>query len=115
MRERESERSVVAAAEAPSLDTVFDVLSDGRRRRTLYYLHDAEDGVATISDLADWVTLLEDTSGRDAVLTSLRHVHVPKLVDAGVAEYDARSGTVRYWAPPALEEWLEHAYHKERP
>jgi len=114
MRERESGRSVVATAESLSLDTVFDVLASGRRRRVLYYLHDAEDGVATITELTDWVTSLEDGAGRDAVLASLRHVHVPRLVDAGVAEYDPRSGTVRYWAPPSLEEWLEHAYHKER-
>jgi hypothetical protein len=43
----------------------------------------------------------------------LQHIHLPKLEDAGILEQDPRSETVRYWSQPSVEEWLEHAQHKE--
>jgi len=43
----------------------------------------------------------------------LQHIHLPKLEDAGILEQDPRSETVRYWGQPSVEEWLEHAQHKE--
>lgn len=44
---------------------------------------------------------------------ALLHSHLPKLANAGVIEYDARSGTIRYWVHPSLQEWIEHAEYKE--
>ncbi|WP_254768503.1 DUF7344 domain-containing protein [Salinilacihabitans rarus] len=118
MRNSERESAAVAAGPLPSLDLVFDVLSDQRRRYALYYLYDAPDGVATVDEIADHVVALEAPpehaeDHRLHVLTSLQHVHLPKLEDAGIVEHDARSETVRYWRQPSLEEWLEHAQHKE--
>ncbi|RKD94979.1 hypothetical protein ATJ93_1826 [Halopiger aswanensis] len=142
---------MVATDATPSLDLVFDLLSNRRRRFALYYLYDQPDGVATIDDLTDHVARLErrtleteadteslseseiesDSSSnstgesdaasvstatgdrRQQIQTELQHIHLPKLEDAGVLEHDPRSETVRYWTQPSLEEWLEHAYHKE--
>lgn len=118
MRKPEREASPIPASETPSLDQVFDLLADRRRRYALYYLYDTTDGVATVGELADHVMALEDESAepedrRLAVLTALEHVHLPKLEDAGVLEYDKRSSSIRYWGQPSLDEWLEHALHKE--
>lgn len=44
---------------------------------------------------------------------ALLHSHLPKLANAGVLEYDARSGAIRYWVHPSLQEWIEHAERKE--
>ncbi|AEH35352.1 hypothetical protein Halxa_0713 [Halopiger xanaduensis SH-6] len=144
---------MVASDATPSLDLVFDLLSNRRRRYALYYLYEQPDGVATTGDLTDHVAELEmrtleaegDTESisepeieaestpdstvesgsesesastasgdrRRQIRTELQHVHLPKLEDAGVLEHDPRSETVRYWTQPSLEEWLEHAYHKE--
>ncbi|WP_449405037.1 DUF7344 domain-containing protein [Halegenticoccus soli] len=38
---------------------------------------------------------------------------LPKLAAAGVVEYDSRSGMVRYVSRPVVEEWVEHARHRE--
>ncbi|MFC4988441.1 DUF7344 domain-containing protein [Saliphagus infecundisoli] len=115
---RETERSTARLVrEAPSLDLVFDLLADRQRRYALYYLSEARDGVATVDDLVEHVSRLEDgpgEPGRASVRAALEHVHLPKLADAGVIEHDARSGTVRYWRQPSIEEWLEHARYKER-
>ncbi|WP_265112005.1 DUF7344 domain-containing protein [Halosolutus halophilus] len=123
MRETEGEPTSLAVEATPSLDLIFDMLSNRRRRQVLYDLNDRPDGVATIDELADTVAAREHGSGgtdldadehRTQIRTELQHVHLPKLEDAGIIEHDRRSETVRYWTQPSLEEWLEHAQHKER-
>ena len=123
MREQERGSEPVASEVTSALDLVFDLLSNRRRRYALYYLYDQPDGVATLEELTDGVVTTErqlpgqnptaTESHRDAVRTELQHVHLPKLADAGMLEHDRRSETVRYWMQPSLEEWLEHAEHKE--
>ncbi|WP_255167416.1 DUF7344 domain-containing protein [Natrononativus amylolyticus] len=118
MRETDRQSASATTTAAPSLDVVFDTLADRRRRYALYYLHDVSDGVATIDDVSSYIVARENSEHDPAdhrrhVMTALRHVHVPKLEDLGVVEYDSRSETVRYWSQPTLEEWLEHARHKE--
>ncbi|MFC4438393.1 MULTISPECIES: DUF7344 domain-containing protein [Natrialbaceae] len=124
MRERERGSKPITDRTAPSLDLVFDLLSNRQRRYVLYYLYEQPDGVATVDELTDHVVALEhrtaSSEGEDAsdvhretIRTELQHVHLPKLADAGMVEHDQRSDTVRYWSQPSLEEWLEHAHHKE--
>lgn len=139
MRETEGESTGLTAQVTPSLDLIFDLLSNRRRRYTLYYLHEQPDDVATIDEITDAVISLQcadsstestanpdvstdDTTDSESdseqrrlqVQTELQHTHLPKLEDAGVIEHDSRSDTVRYWNQPSLVEWLEHAQHKER-
>ncbi|QSW99394.1 DUF7344 domain-containing protein [Haloterrigena alkaliphila] len=136
MRETEGESTGVAAPGTPSLDLIFDILSNRRRRYVLYYLHEQPDGVATADEITDAVVSYQyatasadgdETAAADGddsepdleqrrlrVQTELQHTHLPKLEDAGVIEHDNRSEAVRYWTQPSLEEWLEHAKHKER-
>ncbi|OVE84125.1 DUF7344 domain-containing protein [Natronolimnobius baerhuensis] len=124
MRETEQASTPLEADVTPSLDEVFRLLSSRRRRYTLYHLYEQDDGVATATELTNHVARLEvaadetpPTEVTDELITTIRtelqHVHLPKLEDAGVLEQDQRSETVRYWTQPSLEEWLEHAYHKE--
>ncbi|MEY7848095.1 hypothetical protein AB7C87_02685 [Natrarchaeobius sp. A-rgal3] len=124
MRETERESTRLSTDTSPSLDLVFDLLSNRRRRYVLYFLYDQPDGVATLDDVTDNVVALESRAEdpesmseideqKLQVRTELQHVHVPKLEDSGILEHDRRSETVRYWTQPTLEEWLEHAYHKE--
>ncbi|MFC4541473.1 hypothetical protein ACFO5R_05985 [Halosolutus amylolyticus] len=123
MRETEGEPTSLAVEATPSLDLIFDILSNRHRREVLYHLNDRPDGVATVDELTDTVAAREHESGRadrdadeerNLIRTELQHVHLPKLEDAGIVEHDRRSETVRYWTQPSLEEWLEHAQHKER-
>ncbi|MDF9746079.1 DUF7344 domain-containing protein [Natrinema salsiterrestre] len=134
MRETKGGRTGLPASTTPSLDLLFDLLSNSRRRYALYHLNDQPDGVSTIEELASNIVTLErttetgDVSGnqtvggaletdsselQSGVQLELQHVHLPKLEEAGVIEHDRRSETVRYWQQPSLEEWLEHAQYKE--
>lgn len=136
MRETKGEGTTLRAEATPSLDLVFDLLSNSRRRYALYHLSDQPDGVATIESLTENVMEIEQTTdgdekdgsntsaqsehaqdspdARSGVQLELQHVHLPKLEDAGILEHDRRSETVRYWSQPSVEEWLEHAEYKER-
>lgn len=114
----EEERSI-----DQSIDVIFDALSDRHRRHVLRSLLEHGQEIA-ISDLA------EDLAGRDAgaprpevppqasqnrmeggddgvqkVTASLYHVHIPKLVDAGVVKYDPDRGIVR---PTESTRQVEH-------
>ncbi|MFC4549137.1 MULTISPECIES: DUF7344 domain-containing protein [Halorussus] len=109
------------AVTTPSFDVLFDLLSEKRRRYALYALTSAEDGLADVETLADKVAMME-AQADDAKLTeafhadvadSLRETHLPRIAAADIVDYDERSGTVRYWRQPTLEEYLEHTHYKE--
>jgi hypothetical protein len=84
-----------------SQDTVFDILSNPRRRYVLYYLRQ-EGGPVQLTRLAEHVAAWEneteveslDDQQRKRVYVSLYQTHVPKLADAGVVEYDKDQGSV---------------------
>lgn len=95
-------------------DEVFGALADERRRLTLAYLR-AIDGSVPIPELGERLVAADrvETSDKDDVVTALYHVHVPKLADAGLLEWDDRGVTTTDrgeslpaelpWVPPECE------------
>lgn len=82
-----------------TLDLVFDLLSNARRRHVLELLGD-HDGETSFRELTDAVARREmgepvSYDQRKRVYVSLRQSHLPRLADAGVVEYDRDRGTVR--------------------
>lgn len=81
-------------SERPSLDIIYGLLADERRRCALVYLQKHRS--IGLPDLAEEVACQEN----DASITDLTeeeikrvymefwHVHIPKLVDADIVEYD---------------------------
>ncbi|WP_336035109.1 DUF7344 domain-containing protein [Halobacterium yunchengense] len=82
-------------------DTVYDLLSNARRRFVLSYLRRRDEPVE-LSELSQQVAAWEnDTDVEDLtdqqvkrVYVSLYQTHVPKLSDAGLLEYDKDAGEV---------------------
>lgn len=85
----------------PSRNTVFDVLSNPRRRYMLSYLTQCEE--TEMSNLVHEVAAREyDTETaaitpeqRKRVYVSLTQTHVPKLCSVGLIEYDHESGAIQ--------------------
>lgn len=79
-------------------DAVFEALADGQRRALLAFLLDARE--ATVEELA--AVIEEQASGYrrgghgSDLVVRLHHVHLPKLADAGLVDYDHGSGQVKY-------------------
>ncbi|WP_299264175.1 DUF7344 domain-containing protein [Halorientalis sp.] len=116
---RQSERSVGSpdvtnpldtnrAVLTPSIDDVFELLSNDRRRRVCLYLQRTGVEVATLQNLVDALATGAGDEERERLAISLHHRHLPKLDQAGIVDYDPRSNTARYWGQPTVEKWAEH-------
>lgn len=89
------------------IDEILSLLADRHRRRGLCVLRNGGGRAMTLDTLASEIASADDvTADRATVETSLYHVHLPKLADAGVVEFDARSGDVRYRSVPLVEDVL---------
>lgn len=84
-----------------SKDTIFEALTNSRRRATLHYLEESE-GEANIGDLAEHIAADENgiselelnSAQRKRVYIGLYQCHLPKLDDMGIVEFDKHRGTV---------------------
>lgn len=82
-------------------DGVFEALASPRRRAALAYLRETEGSVA-LTELATEIAHRERETGEPAlrheqwndVTAALAHVHLPKLADEGLVEYDEAAETV---------------------
>ncbi len=92
-----------SAAEDPSIDTRFRLLSNRRRRAVLVRLQVTTDGITTLGALATHIAACETeiapqavSSGqRKCVYVSLHQNHLPTLAAHDVIAYDRARGTVR--------------------
>ena len=86
------------------LDVLFDALADAHRRRVCRVIADGEGFAVTLEELAGSADAAEDVEPapstaeggdrRDGA-AGLHHVHLPKLRDASIVEYDCERRTVR--------------------
>lgn len=84
-----------AAETAPPEEELYAALSDDRRRRTLAYLVETR-AAATLDELITAIAAAEDrrpptqlsSSTTRTVGIALHHVHLPKLDEVGLVEYD---------------------------
>jgi len=90
-----------APSESLSEETVFDVLSNRRRRFTIHALKRA-DGAMQVKRISERVAAWEhgidpeavDYEQRRNVHSTLKRTHLPMLEDNGVIEYDAEANIV---------------------
>lgn len=82
-------------------DTVYDLLSNARRRFVLSYLRDRDEPIV-LSELSEEVAAWENDAPVEEltdqqikrVYVSLYQTHIPKLDESGLIEYDKESGEV---------------------
>jgi hypothetical protein len=94
-------RSEPTTSEALSKDTLFEILKNRRRRDALAYLK-ANDGVATLSDMAEFIAAKENdieigalsSSQRKRVYIGLYQCHLPKMAAAGVVDFEKNRGDI---------------------
>jgi hypothetical protein len=81
-----------------SAETTLPLLADPRRRQVIDRLSDT-DGVTTVDRIEQQRQAVDSTSpgGNESKQTGIErhHVHVPKLQEADVIEYDSSRGVVR--------------------
>jgi DNA-binding transcriptional ArsR family regulator len=86
-----------------SKETAFAILGNERRRLVLHALLQKTPGTdVSLGDLAEQVTAWENSVSvtevrsdeRKSVYTSLQQLHLPKMDETGIVEFDEREGTV---------------------
>ena len=106
-----------------SLDVMFEILKNERRRFVLKYFEDREGPVA-LGDLAEHVAAKENdkperelTSGeRKRVYVGLYQCHLPKMDDAGIVDFNRNRGRIELGEnADLLTEYLDTKQTEERP
>lgn len=85
-----------------SLDEIFELLKNRRRRDVIAYLRDGANGRATLSDLAEYIAAKENeieirelsSDQRKRVYIGLYQCHLPKMDEMGVIDFENNRGTV---------------------
>lgn len=78
-------------------DELFGVLSHHARRELVFYFESAApDDTASIDEVVGHIDTRVPSSNRAELRNSLQHAHLPKLVENGWVDYDARTGEIRY-------------------
>lgn len=114
MKTDTSDGTPPCTAGTPPASTVFELLTHRHRRYALYYLSQRL-GAVGLPDLVEAITLREGERAPDRLAAEFHHRHLPKLVDAGVVEYDPdRERIRRLPAAEALDPHLELAIGRDR-
>ena len=104
-----------AEPSAITSETVFEVLSNQRRRHILYFLKARGERV-TVRELSEQIAAWENgieiaavvPKERKRVYTALHQTHLPKMATVGVIDYDKDRGTLELTdAIAAFEIYLE--------
>nr|WP_317176075.1 hypothetical protein [Halovivax sp. KZCA124] len=95
-----------------SLDAILDILANERRRALLEYLWEEPDNSGSFEEATRYtIAKIGRKRGvqpnHDDILVDLHHRQLPKMVDAGVIDYDIRSQSIRYHENERLEEAYE--------
>ena len=94
-----------------STEIALRVVADPCRRSILTQLIDGEKTVVTTDTLVDRISPENPppkTTGThaDSLLIAVQHIHLPKLEDANLIEYDPRTKTIRYTPNERVERVL---------
>lgn len=99
---------------------VFKVLSLQSCRYIIYYFLVASESSVPIEDLVTGIQTLVSHNSEQPTLVNgdnlkalLTERAIPQLEQLDVVEYDSRSGSVRYYQRPFIEEYAEHAAYQE--
>lgn len=100
-----------------SADTLFDLLKNRRRRYLLYALNESTSAVVTLDELTGRILEWERRMNagveaptaelKERIRISLHHVHLPKVSESGLIEYDYRSKTIHKETMPSAAAFLD--------
>lgn len=97
-----------ANADRATTDSVHSALANSDRRAVLAFFETSPTQTASLTDLTAYVAARHspsDPRSTAQIRTHLHHVDLPKLDEAGLVEYDARTATVRYREQAPIEGW----------
>lgn len=95
------------------LTETLDILTHPYRRYVLYYLANESEGVSidTLTfEIAKWdgvKTRTDRNNGSNDIKTGLRHMHLPRMADAGIILFGANMDSVELRETDGLDRFLD--------
>lgn len=90
-------------------DKIYAVLADHPRRLILHYLRDSPENMASRQQISEHISEHDLGPQRaETVAIKLHHVHLPKLTEAGIVEYNPQTGIIQYTPRPIVETHLNY-------
>lgn len=89
-----------------SVSDQCELLASPRRQAVLRYLMDHPEDPVSVDTLAGYVLAEDPNQDRQNVTFSLCHLHLPKLAEAGVINFDSAHRRVCYRPHSELEQHL---------
>ncbi|ODR80228.1 hypothetical protein BG842_06110 [Haladaptatus sp. W1] len=91
------------------LTLLYKLLADHRRRVLLQCLRNTDASLSVSALVTELTQRDEQVSPDESTNTEIavHHIHLPKLADAGVVEYDQSAQQATYSAPPQVDALLE--------
>lgn len=91
-----------------AVDGVFDALNHPHRRDVVTLLTENPNRTFRLDDVVEHLLQQASTTDLDRtdLTIQLRHVHLPKLAEHGVVEFDPRGDLLRYLPAADVEEWM---------
>jgi|AntRauMinimDraft_3_1070383.scaffolds.fasta_scaffold00075_29 hypothetical protein len=100
--EKDDERPLVVTTGTESAHDVYSVMANELRRNALAVIANEPTGMDVsrlVEEVADRIEAAKTEAASDEVVQevrqSLHHIHMPKMVSAGLVEYDDESRTVK--------------------
>ncbi|QFU84625.1 DUF7344 domain-containing protein [Natronorubrum aibiense] len=89
-----------------TLDKIFELLENKRRRYALYYLYE-RDGPVAVGELIEKIDEWEDEQPHhdvpdrfDTLSADLKHTHLPRSSEVEFVQYDPEQGVVQIQGSP---------------
>ncbi|KAA9396031.1 hypothetical protein Har1130_17025 [Haloarcula sp. CBA1130] len=104
-----------------SLDVIFEILKNSRRREVLHFLRERDEQVS-LGELAEHVAAIENETTTDALTSSERkrvyvglyQCHLPKMDDIGVIDFNQDRGHITLTEKANdFEEYLDRSEEEE--
>lgn len=96
---------------SPSVDDVLGVLAHPMRREVIRFCTERQVDQTDLDAIVDYLDgetgWADEAVDRDQLKLRLHHLHLPKLADGGLLEFDPRSGQIRYRSHDMVESWLD--------
>lgn len=97
-----------------ALDDIFGVLADPMRREVIRYCADHANEPTDLDTVVDYLAeqRRDGEPDRDRIALRLHHLHLPKLAETGLVEFDPDSGRLEYRSNDAIESCLSEIRHE---
>lgn len=96
-----------------NLDTCLRLVADQYRRQIIHHLRHEANGTTTFDDLVEQISSQasdfknDPPQGREKIAIQLHHIHLPKLANYGVIEFEHTTRVVRYHSDAQVETVLD--------